>query len=156
MGGKGWGRGQQKRSKSASKANDQGSGGDDSGKALLNNAVLKIMAACGDGTVKKGQILYSTMEVENNQKQTTVTISCLPNSLATTPIAGHVCDKERDAVNIAATVALEAIFSDKQLKELHDRKRPPRVAPISNEPCRLYAVGKCKSNRCKFLHVTGQ
>lgn len=109
-------------------------GGIESNKALLNNAVLKMIAGRPEGGLKKGEIEYTTTGVGNNQKQTKVAISCLPDkSMASICWSGETCATEKEAVNSAAAVALEAIMSNASLKALHDRPKdqiPWREAPF--------------------------
>eukprot|EP00746_Dinoflagellata_sp_MGD_P003583 gnl/MRDRNA2_/MRDRNA2_106946_c0_seq1.p1 gnl/MRDRNA2_/MRDRNA2_106946_c0~~gnl/MRDRNA2_/MRDRNA2_106946_c0_seq1.p1 ORF type:complete len:338 (-),score=90.62 gnl/MRDRNA2_/MRDRNA2_106946_c0_seq1:37-951(-) len=88
-------------------------------KAMLNDAVQKIVA--GNGDFQKGSIAYSTKNVIGG-KQSQVKISCLPNYMADHCFAGHPCPTENESIESAAEVALQVIMEDAELKELHDRQ----------------------------------
>lgn len=93
-------------------------------KMLLNNAVQKI---CSANKSVSEHISYVTTEVQGGL-QTQVSISCLPNHMADSAFAGEVRDTEKEAINSAAGVALETLMADPELREIHDRPRPVKLA----------------------------
>lgn len=127
--------------------------GEEPPKALLNNVMLKIVAGRPEGgSLKKGEIAYNTTTLAPGQMQSQVIMSCLPNHLATVPFAGEVCSNERDAVNSAAAIALQNIMADPELKALHDRETPPRLAKL-DEKCMNFLQGKCRLGaECRRSH----
>lgn len=130
-------------------------GGDDTPKAHLNNAILKIISGRPEGgSLKKGEISYITKNLGPGQYQSQVIISCLPNHFANVPFAGEVCPSEKDSIHSAAQITLDAIMSDAQLKDLHDRAKEPRGMIVkSEEKCKLFLYSKCKRGAdCRFSH----
>merc|ERR1712224_1042872 len=68
---------------------------------------------------KRGEIDYKAQEVEGGW-QAQLVVHCLPNAMRSAVFAGPVCNSEKEAIHGAATIGLQSIMADPQLKSLHD------------------------------------
>eukprot|EP00746_Dinoflagellata_sp_MGD_P125565 gnl/MRDRNA2_/MRDRNA2_60335_c0_seq1.p1 gnl/MRDRNA2_/MRDRNA2_60335_c0~~gnl/MRDRNA2_/MRDRNA2_60335_c0_seq1.p1 ORF type:complete len:695 (-),score=179.73 gnl/MRDRNA2_/MRDRNA2_60335_c0_seq1:330-2105(-) len=84
-------------------------------KQLLNNCIIKIVPR----SIRRGEIEYKTQQVEGGW-QATLTMHCLPNALRESSFAGIVCETEKEAIHSAASIGMEAVMADDELKEMHD------------------------------------
>jgi len=105
--------------------NQNREGGVLSPKGALQEAVQQIVRPT-TGNLTKDMVQYVTSRVQGGF-QVHATIPSLPNSMAQDAFAGEVCSTEKQAINSAASVALEAVMADPELKELHDRVREPKL-----------------------------